>query len=61
MNAWKKFCESLKEPRAIENIPAIELDLILLKSFSSVCKQNSTEYELGTLGGFQLLSCLAIK
>ena len=43
MNAWKKFCESLKEPRAIENIPAIELDLILFKFFISVCKQNSTE------------------
>ena len=24
LNAWKKFCESLKEPRAIENIPTIE-------------------------------------
>ena len=22
LNAWKKFCESLKESRAIENIPA---------------------------------------
>ena len=60
MNAWKKCCESLKEPRAIENIPAIELDLNLFKFFISVCKQNGTEYELGTLNGFQLLSCLAI-
>ena len=24
LNAWKKFCESLKESRAIENIPANE-------------------------------------
>ena len=60
MNAWKKFCESLKESRAIENIPAIELDLLLFKIFISVCKQNGTEYELGTLSGFQLLPCLAI-
>ena len=59
MNAWKKFCESLKEPRAIENIFAIELGLILFKFFISVCKENGTEYELGTLSGFQLLSCLA--
>ena len=29
LNAWKKFCESLKESRAIENIPAKELDLLL--------------------------------
>ena len=27
LNAWKKFCDSLKESRAIENIPANELDL----------------------------------
>ena len=34
LNAWKKFCESQKESRAIENIPANELDL-LCPSFSS--------------------------
>ena len=27
LNACKKFCKSLKESRAIENIPANELDL----------------------------------
>ena len=27
LTTWKKFCESLKESRAIENIPANELDL----------------------------------
>ena len=27
LNTWKKFCESLKESRATENIPANELDL----------------------------------
>ena len=45
LNAWKKFCESLKESRAIENIPANELDLLLSKFFISVRKQNGTEYE----------------
>ena len=34
LNAWKKFCESLKESRAIENLPANELDL-LSPNFSS--------------------------
>ena len=53
LNAWKKFCESLKESRAIENIPANELDLLLSKFFISVRKQNGTEYEPGTLSGFQ--------
>ena len=45
LNAWKKFCESLKESRAIENIPAKELDLLLSKFFISVCKQKGTENE----------------
>ena len=52
-NAWKKFCESQKESRAIENIPANELDLFLPKFYISVRKQNGTEYEPGTLTGFQ--------
>ena len=44
LNAWQKFCESLKESRAIENIPANERDLLLSKFFIPVCKQNGTEY-----------------
>ena len=48
LNAWKKFCESLKESRAIENIPANEVDLLLSKFFICVRKQNGTEYEPGT-------------
>ena len=53
LKAWKKFCESQKESRAIENIPANELDLLLCKFFISVRKQNGTEYEPGTLSSFQ--------
>ena len=53
LNAWKKFCGSLKESRAIGNIPANELDLLLSKFFISVSKQNGTEYGPGTLSGFQ--------
>ena len=45
--------EILKESRAIENIPANELDVLLSKFFISVRKQNDTEYELGNLSGFQ--------
>ena len=48
LNAWKKFCESLKESRAIENIPANELHLLSSKFFITVRKQNGTEYELST-------------
>ena len=38
LKAWKKFCESQKESRAIENIPANELDLLWSKFFISVNK-----------------------
>ena len=53
LNAWKKFCESLKESREIETIPANELDLLLSKFFISDRKQNGTEYEPATLSGFR--------
>ena len=47
LNAWKKFCESLKESRKIENILANELEF-LSKFFISFRKQNGTEYEPST-------------
>ena len=43
----------MKESRAIENIPANELDLLLSKFFISVRKQDGAEYEPCTLSGFQ--------
>ena len=51
LNAWEKFCESLKESRAIENIPANELTFFC-PNFH-LHKQNGTEYESGTLSGFE--------
>ena len=48
LNAWKKFCESQKESRAIENIPANAPDLLLSRFFISVRKQNGTGYDPGT-------------
>ena len=33
LNACNKFCESLKESRAIENIPVNELDLLFVQLF----------------------------
>ena len=53
INAWTKFCESLKESRAIENIPANELDLPMSKFFISVREQVCTEFEPCTFSGFQ--------
>ena len=56
----------MKESRAIENIPAIVLDLLLSKFsrkfFISVRKQNGTEYELGTFTWLPAkFSLLALK
>ena len=48
LNTWKKFCGSLKETRAIINIPAKEFDLLLSKlSLISFRKpdQDGAEYE----------------
>ena len=35
LNAWKKFCESLKESRAIKNIPAKMSSTFFCPNFSS--------------------------
>ena len=52
LNAWKKFCESLKESRAIENRPAKELDPFCPKlPFPLVNKM--APYEPCILSGFQ--------
>ena len=53
LNAKKEFCESMKESRAIENIPANELDLPLSEIFISARKQDGTEYEPCTSSGFK--------
>ena len=53
LNAWKKFCASLKESRAFENIPDTELEILSSNFFISDRKQNGTEYEPDTLSGFQ--------
>ena len=53
LNVWKRFCESMKESRAIENIPAHELDVLLSKFFIPVQKENGTEYKPSTLSCFQ--------
>ena len=52
LNARKEFCESsLKESRAIEHIPANELNLLLYKFFISARKQNGTHSpEYGSQG-----------
>ena len=42
LNTRKKFCESLRESRVIEDIPANELDLLFFQVFH-LRKQNGTE------------------
>ena len=43
----------MTESRAIEKIPANELDLLLFTFLISIRKKNGPEYEPGTLSGFQ--------
>ena len=54
----EKFCESLKESRAIENTPANELDLLLSTFFISVRKQNVQPNFVAQLSGHKNLKSL---
>ena len=40
LNVWKRWCESVKETRAIEEIPAEELNNLLCHLFAKVRKRN---------------------
>ena len=40
LNVWKRWCESVKETRAIEEIPAKELNNLLCHLFVKVKKRN---------------------
>ena len=53
LNVWKRWCESVKETRAIEEIPAEELNSLLCHFFVKVRKLNGEDFEPGTLTSFQ--------
>jgi len=53
LNVWKRWCESVKETRAIEEIPAEELNSLLCHFFAKVRKLNGEDFEPGTLTSFQ--------
>ena len=53
LNVWKRWCESVKETRAIEEIPPEELDNLLCHFFIKVRKLNGEDFEPGTLTSFQ--------
>ena len=53
LNVWKRWCESVKETRAIEEIPVEELNSLLCHFFVKVRKLNGEDFEPGTLTSFQ--------
>lgn len=56
LNVWKRWCESVKETRAIEEIPREELDNLLSHFFMKARKLNGEELEPGILTSFQRIS-----
>ncbi|KAK3728340.1 hypothetical protein QZH41_002174 [Actinostola sp. cb2023] len=46
---WKKFCSSNNENREIEEIPAVEMNVLLCRFFMNVKKKNGGEYEPSSL------------
>ena len=48
---FERYCKQVKEERAIENIPEIELDCFLGLFFKDITKTNGENYEPDTLTG----------
>ncbi|KAK3755461.1 hypothetical protein QZH41_020515 [Actinostola sp. cb2023] len=46
---WKKLCSSNNENREIEEIPAVEMNVLLCRFFMNVKKKNGGEYEPSSL------------
>ena len=53
LNVWKRWCESIEEKRAMEDIPPDELCNILAHFFMKAKKLNGEEFEPCTLTSFQ--------
>ena len=52
MNIWKRYFDSENDLRAIENIPADELNVHICRFFMQAKKKNGTAYEHNTLTCF---------
>ncbi len=52
MNIWKRYFDSENDLRAIENIPADELNVHICRFFMQAKKKNGTAYEPNTLTCF---------
>ena len=53
LNIWRRFCSTVGEARALENIPPEELNILLCRFFMDVRKKNGGVYEPGLLASFQ--------
>ena len=48
LNVWKRWCQSVKETRSLEDIPPEELDNVSSHFFIKVRKINGEDFEPGT-------------
>ena len=53
LNIWRRFCSTIGEARALENIPPEELNILLCRFFMNVRKKDGGVYEPGLLASFQ--------
>ena len=45
LNVWHRFCQSLKEERKLENMPAVELKVLLRNFVINIIKKNGDVYK----------------
>jgi len=53
LNVWQRFCSTVGEERALENIPPKELNILLCRFFMDVRKKDGGIYEPGSLASSQ--------
>ena len=53
LNIWRRFCSTVGETRALENILPEELNILLCRVFMDVHEKDGRVYEPGSLASFQ--------
>ena len=53
LNVWKRYCRDIGEERALETIPATELNILISRFFMEAKKKDGGSYEPTSLSSFQ--------
>jgi len=53
LNVWQRYCSTVGETRALENIPPEELNILLRRIFMDIRKKDGGLYEPGSLASLQ--------